>query len=248
MPRAPRHAAQSAQTLVRQGSGASQVRTTEAAKLVAFVRERMAHIAASFFDVGEALTKLRDKALYAALGHTSFDALLGDLGFSKAQAYRFIGIAQRMTRQQATELGPRRAVALLRLTSATPGDDSVAEVLRKGVTLPGRKAALPVRALTADQIEDAARTIARAHLPLRKRIPADDAARAHDRAAALRAHLDAAGVSEARVSTHHRGRRDERERLMLRLDLPFDALPHLAAALHATARPASEKVRPRPKK
>lgn len=222
--------------LTRRAESSIRANREEAQRLLAFVRERMGEIAAGFYDVGAALARLRAPAYYGALGHDSFEDLLSAVGFSKAQAYRFITIAERMSRERATELGPRRAVALLRLTSATPGEESVEDVLRRGVTLPGRKEPLLIAKLTAEQLEDAARTIARAHRSPKERVPAPEYEVAQAWAAAVREHLHAAGHLTARVSLHRRGRRDEREALIVRLEFPFEARGRLPSALRVRPR------------
>lgn len=221
------------QALVQRAQSTVRANREEATRLVAFVRERMGEIAAGFYDIGDALGKLRQRALYSSLGHDTFDALLASMSFSKAQAYRFMNIADHMTRERATELGPRRAVALLRLTSATPGEDTVDEVLRRGVTLPGRKEPLPLSKLTVEQIEDAARTLTRAHRAPSQRVSAPDYEAALDHATAIREHLHAAGHTAARVTIQRRGRREQREALMLRIDVPYEARAALPAALRA---------------
>jgi hypothetical protein len=226
--------AQLVREATRRAKEAEKQHRAQADELVRRVEERTGSVAAAFYDIGEALSRLRDRRLYASLGHKTFDELLAKrLEMSRAQAYRFIAVAERMPRSRATELGPRRSIALLRLADATPGLDSVEDLLRNGVTLPGRAGPVRVADLSVEELERAARTVARAHRPHEERVSSSEERNAETFAKRVRERLTNAGVSPCKVEIHRRARPRSPEELLLRIEVPHAARATLAAALKA---------------
>ena len=104
---------------------------------IALVRLKKKVISDAFYEMGEALLRLKDPVVYRALGHKSFAALCEkEVELSVVQADRLIEIVQRMDRTEATDLGPARASAILDLVDATPAKDTPRGIERHGVVLP----------------------------------------------------------------------------------------------------------------
>ena len=75
-----------AQNAAAVAARAGERRRAEAQALVELIRRRTGTIAESFFDIGEALGKLRQKQMFGALGFQTFRALVEDgLALSIAQ-------------------------------------------------------------------------------------------------------------------------------------------------------------------
>lgn len=110
-----------------------------AAELLAVVVRRMRRIEEDFFDIGVALKELKDKKLFVALGHRTFDEMISKVvPIGRSQAYKLIAIVERVTRDEAIELGEEKSYAIARLVAVTPESDTVASVLKKGVHI-GKK-------------------------------------------------------------------------------------------------------------
>ncbi len=118
--------------------------------LEGLVRRRLATVVESFYDIGEALTEILKKKLYAVGEHTSLEAYLTATKLiGIAQAMKLIAIVREVPREVALAAGPERSYALIGLAKATPEPDSAAELIASG-TVAGQPAAkAPVRAITA---------------------------------------------------------------------------------------------------
>jgi hypothetical protein len=221
-----------AREIERRATEAAERNRIEAMELVRRIEACTANIAGATYDIGEALSKLREKRLYSAIKHASFEDLVAErFDFSRAQAYRFIAIAQRLTRSRASELGPRRAVALLRLADATPGLDSVEDLLREGVKIQGRKGPVSVSDLRVEELERAAQAVLRAHRSPQERVSGTEQKEAEAFAVRLRERLRVEGASGCRVEIRRRARADAPEALTIRIDIPYSARAALTAAL-----------------
>ena len=124
---------------------------------LALIKRRKEDIVESFYDIGEALRRLRDtKGVVEVLGYTTFDAMCrAETGFAPTQVDELIGIVEHMTREEAIAMGQKtRAAAFVELAKATPADDTAGELFRKGVTSPRGKRLLP-KAGSTRAIEDA---------------------------------------------------------------------------------------------
>ena len=136
---------------------------------IALIKRRKHDIAGAFYDIGQALIRLKDPAVIRALGHQSFAALCeSELELSVPQADRLIDIVRGMTRHEAAKLGPARAAALVDLVSATPGRDTARGAIRRGVKLPGGKKLNP-RTASARAMESAAKSVRAATRPAKGR-------------------------------------------------------------------------------
>lgn len=92
---------------------------------VALVKRRKAEITEAFYDIGEALLRLRQAEVPKALGYRSFGELCKNgLGLSLSTASRLVEIVQRLPRRDALAWGKERALALIELADATPAGDS----------------------------------------------------------------------------------------------------------------------------
>lgn len=166
---------------------------------VALVRLKKRFIADAFYELGEALMRLKRPAAYGALGHKSFAELCRkDIDMSVEQADRLVEIVLRMDRKEATDLGSSRASAILDLVDATPARDTPHGIERRGVVLPSGERVDVKRALLGD-LRRAARQVRTATPPASKRgkhIGAADAAFA----ARLQAALVRRGAKGAKVA------------------------------------------------
>ncbi len=126
---------------------------------IALVNRRKHEIASAFYDIGEALARLKKPAVWKALGHESFAAMCDrELGLSVSQADRLIDIVHHMTKSEARKLGPAKAAALADLIDATDSRDTVRGALSRGVKLPGGKK-LDVRGSSTRAIERATKAV-----------------------------------------------------------------------------------------
>lgn len=166
---------------------------------IALIKRRKGEIEEAFYDIGEALRRLRPIEVVRAVGCNTFAELCETkLGISVAQADRLITIVERMNRNDVRGLGASKAAALIDLVDATPARDTAAGALARGVTLPDGQKLLPRRA-SARAIERAAKDVRQAHPPKGKRGKRIDPA---DRAVgdALEASLHALGAKDAKVT------------------------------------------------
>jgi hypothetical protein len=109
-------------------------------ELIASVRENKRRAAEAFFDMGAALLELEKKALWKALGHESFAAMLAENNLlSRTQAFKLMAIARGLPRRAALELGPEKSYALVRYAHATAAVDSPASLLTSGVHVDGQR-------------------------------------------------------------------------------------------------------------
>jgi hypothetical protein len=130
-----------------------------AGELLAIIARRMQRIEEDFFDIGIALKELKDKKLFVALGHPTFDAMLAKrVPIGRSQAYKLLAIAERVTRDEAIELGEEKAYAIARLVAITPEADTVASVLDKGVRVGKKRRS--TKTMSRREIDKVKRTVA----------------------------------------------------------------------------------------
>jgi hypothetical protein len=171
----------------------------EATALLALIARRKKEITEAFYDIGEALARLKDRALIAALGRPTFaDVCSNDAGISISVAERLVAIVGAMTREQALAMGQKKAMAMVTLADATPDADTAVGLYRKkSVALPGGKTITP-RTASANEIEEAATTIRHgAGKPARGRTTT---AEERTFAALLERRLHQLGLDRARVT------------------------------------------------
>jgi hypothetical protein len=128
---------QRAQALVQKGEQSQADLAKEARQLIAHVLELRDEMKKLFWDLGVALSRLKEPATYGALGYASFGELCKkELPFSEATAKELVLVSQHMSRDLAVSLPRKQAVALVRLVAATPEDDTPEQVLSKTLHLP----------------------------------------------------------------------------------------------------------------
>lgn len=180
---------------------AKQARLAKEARAdIALVKRRQTRITEDFYDIGEALVRLKQPGVAEAIGRSTFRELCEtDLGMSLSTADRLIAIVTQIPRDEAQRMGQQRALALLDLARATPEADTPAQLETSTRTLPSGKKLAPGQATT--------REILAAAKELRETKPATGKPRgrttsAEERALAaeLQASLRKAGFDHARVS------------------------------------------------
>ena len=162
--------------------------------LEGLIRRRLATVVESFYDIGEALTEILRRKLYAVGGHASLEAYLTTTKLiGIAQAMKLIAIVREVPREVALAAGPERSYALIGLAKATPEPDSAAELIAHGTVDGGPAAKAPVRAIKAEA--KALRAAAPKSPAQRARAKADAAI-----AKGVKALLKGAGVTPTGVS------------------------------------------------
>ena len=172
----------------------------EARADIALIRRRQAEITEAFYDVGEALARLKRPGVAEAVGRATFKELCEkDLEMGLTTAERLIAIVTRVPREDALRMGQERAFALVQLADATPEADS-ATMLEKGArTLPSGKKVDLAKA-SVREIHTAAKEIRAAKKPTGK--PRGRTTTVEERAAAsaLQSALRGDGFESARVT------------------------------------------------
>jgi hypothetical protein len=106
--------------------------------LVDEILRKKAQVGMLFFEIGLALVELEKKALWKALGHASFAAMLGDRGLmARSQAFKLMAIARELPQRVALALGTEKSYALVRYAHATAAADTPASLLSTGVVVIG---------------------------------------------------------------------------------------------------------------
>ncbi|CAN5586830.1 hypothetical protein BH09MYX1_BH09MYX1_48890 [soil metagenome] len=166
---------------------------------IALVKRRKRDVEDAFYDIGQALARLKAPVVVRALGYTSFAELCTkELQISASQAERLITVVRGMDREAAGKLGSTKAAALLDLVEATPARDTAGGVLRRGVALPGGER-LDAKRASARAIERAAKSIRATNAKRDKRgRHLDDDSRALG--AALEKKLHSLGAKNAKVT------------------------------------------------
>jgi len=191
-------------------------RVREAAKAdVELVKRRIAEVEEAFYDIGEALRRLKQPDMYKALGSATWQAFCEThVKLSVSQADRFILIVERMSRKDAIALGSvSKAAAVAELVAATPEEDTVGQAIRGGVRVRGKK--VDVAKTSAREISRLKKKVARRSSRSGRTITAADEAYGEKLEAALRR----AGSEDARVRVKA-GPPGRPTRIEIELDLP----------------------------
>ncbi len=165
-------------------------------QLVTLVQAKKLQVARHFYDIGKALAELQREKLYVALGKKSFAQLLIDrqlLGLS--QAKKLIAIAESFDRAKALELGTEKAYALVRMARTTPEDDTPEQLAAGSLRVAGKTK--KASALSAAEIDRAARELQAKTAPSRTSSPEEKASRSAARS--LQASLRRAGAKGATI-------------------------------------------------
>jgi hypothetical protein len=166
----------------------------EATRDIALIKRRRAEIADAFYDIGEALVRLKRREVVAAMGCRSFAELCEKhVAISATQAERLIDIAENMTREAAIAVGSTKAASLVALARATPADDTAAQLMAHGVRVHGKK--LDVAHASARAIATATAQVRTRAVKRGRSVSKSEHAEVH----ALVRRLADAGVDDARV-------------------------------------------------
>jgi hypothetical protein len=172
----------------------------EARADIDLIRRRQERIAEDFYDIGEALVRLKRPGVAAALGRGSFREVCEiDLSMSLTAAEELIAIVTHVARKDALRMGQARARALVGLAKATPELDTATSLQRATRQLPSGKK-LEVAKASVRELHAAAKEL-RADQPRGARPKGRTTTpEERERAAALQAALRDAGLARARIS------------------------------------------------
>jgi hypothetical protein len=197
----------------------------EARADIALVKRRRARITEDFYDIGEAIARLRRPGIAQSLGFASFAKLCAaELDMSESQATHLATIVKAIPREDALRLGQERSAALVSVATAMGSTTSPAALATTRLRLPsGRK--LDVAKASVDALREAAKEIRAEHAPAgavrgRTTTTAERVA-----AARLEAALHAEGVETARVKAVATR---PGHAAVLRIEVPVTALGALA--------------------
>lgn len=190
-------------------------RAREGRALLEAIARKIATAEESFYEIGAALARLRDPAMFGALGFDTFEALLASIPkLSREVAYRCLRIATRFDEPTALALTQTKALALLTYVDATPEPDDAQALAEADATIGGA----PISKQTAEGILAAA---AKARPPTKRRArPGEPEARQAASELERRLGKGAAGGVEVRLT-----RRKGAWRMLV--DLPADVAARL---------------------
>ena len=189
--------------LARRAEAAAQAKITrlvaQAKEDIALIARRRADISDAFFDIGEALVRLKRREVVAAMGCRTFAELCEKhVGLSSSQADRLVDIVTNMTRTDALSVGATKAASIVALVRATPQADTAADLLRRGARVRGK---------VVDVKRASSRAIARATQEVREgATPRGRGVTKEERAACavLEKALRSAGAKNAKVTVKAR--------------------------------------------
>ncbi len=228
-----------ARTISREMSDKQKRIAASARADIALIHRRRARITEDFYDVGEALVRLKAPGVAASLGYPSFSALCAaELGLSATKAAQLVDIVRGTTRDDAVAFGQDRVAALLALADATPEVDSATSLAHAKIALPSGKI-LEVGRATASAIWSGAAEL-RAARPASKRGRGLTTTPEERRdASTLEALLHHHGVATAHVKAVAKGKAGAHVRIE---GVPFAALATLAEACLELAKPRRRKA------
>ncbi|MBI2388480.1 MAG: hypothetical protein HYV09_02585 [Deltaproteobacteria bacterium] len=91
---------------------------------VALIKRRKQEITEAFYDIGEALLRLRKDPIPKLLGFDGFGELCSKgLGVAPSTANDLIAVVTRVSRRDALKWGKEKSLALVALADATPAED-----------------------------------------------------------------------------------------------------------------------------
>ena len=105
---------------------------------LALIARKKVEIGEAFYEIGEALARLRAAPVPRLLGFASF-ADLCEVGIeiSVTRAEQLIAIASRVRREDALRWGQEKTAALLEIANATAADDTPGDLAAERLKLPG---------------------------------------------------------------------------------------------------------------
>ena len=117
------------------------------------VNTKLSQIESCFYDVGAALTKLREPRIWGAMGFASFEALVETIpNLSLPVANRLMRITEHYKETTAIALTQTKAIALLTYVEATPEADDAESLASEDAMVGG----LPISQQTVRGILEAA--------------------------------------------------------------------------------------------
>jgi hypothetical protein len=167
---------------------------------LALIKARRQRIVEDFYDIGEALIRLKRPGVDEALGHKNFAALLrSELDMSLSKAAQLIAVVNAVPRNEARAMGQERTAALLELSRATPTEDTASALATSVLKLPSGKR-LPLAKASTRQIRDAAKAVRNEQAIQKPRRGVTTTAEERASVTALEQALNSLGLTEARVS------------------------------------------------
>ncbi|MBN2496740.1 MAG: hypothetical protein JXR96_19270 [Deltaproteobacteria bacterium] len=113
-----------------------------------------------FWDLGQCLLRVHDRALYTQAGFESFEQYLGKKGvdIGKSTAYRLMDLAKNFSRELARKHGQSKLMAAIELAASTPEEDRPIDVLAYQVETrkDGKTVIKPFKDATVREIKGAA--------------------------------------------------------------------------------------------
>jgi hypothetical protein len=207
---------------------------------LALIKARRQRIVEDFYDIGEALLRLKRPGVAEALGHKNFAALLrSELDMSLSKAVQLIAVVNAVPRHEARAMGQERAAALLDLSRATPEQDSASALATSVLKLPSGKR-VPLAKASTREIREAAKAV-RNEQAIKQKPRRGVTTTAEERASAtaLEEALHSLGLKEARVSAVAKPGGGAHARIER---VPIASFRLLAKAIVAMgAKPAAEK-------
>ena len=173
---------------------------SEAIALTDAIKDDLRAMAQTFWDIGDKLRRVRERALFRALAYESFEAYVeAELGVQIRQALKMLRVVRTYARGDAAAIGLERSAALIRLCNARGGKLDPGELVRANAEIvPG----VAVLAATVDQIDEAARVAKKARALKRGRAEGARRQAREDKAALarLRELLKGAGLARLQIT------------------------------------------------
>lgn len=139
-------------TAKRALTGGQKAKREKATALIALIARRKSEILENFYDIGEALLELKEKRLFLALNHSSFEDMLKErTTIGHAQAYELMKLVQMVPRKIAMEMGSAKSAALTEWVAVTETKETVAELVKSNAVIGGK----PVKKASSRDIANA---------------------------------------------------------------------------------------------
>jgi|GEM_PF-6608647 hypothetical protein len=131
-------------------------RAREARGLIESIARRITAAEEAFYEIGAALVRLRDPAMFGALGFGSFEEALGSIPkLSREVAYRCLRIATHYDERTALALSQSKAIALLTYVEASPAPDDAQSLAEADAQIDG----VPISEQTVEGLVRAAAAV-----------------------------------------------------------------------------------------
>ncbi|MBN2497367.1 MAG: hypothetical protein JXR96_22440 [Deltaproteobacteria bacterium] len=139
--------------------------SSDLAKETAEILRLKEEIGERFWDLGQCLLRVHDRALYTQAGFASFEQYLGKKGvdIGRSTAYRLMDLAKNFSRELARKHGQTKLLAAIELAAATPEVDRPVDVLAYQVETrkDGKTVVKPFEDATSREIKIATQRIQR---------------------------------------------------------------------------------------